>query len=230
MWTPTFLTVAVCSLFRYQRASCASRLSSNPMRDLCGPRAASPAESNRNRSGSGSNETRRGFPGEGGVRGPGRQKKARIEMEYSVSVRVSPSSGEADHIETVPADGEEDAAMLREIIETHLRARRAGRRCPDSDWLHRMMLDRGCSCPCKTPHSGAVVAVEQPAAPGGDWYPANPSHNDDHPTCCICMTSVDPAGARRLPCSHAFHPECLARCLQHSALCPLCKMSAEKVC
>ena len=29
------------------RASCASRLSSNPMRDLCGPRAASPAESNR---------------------------------------------------------------------------------------------------------------------------------------------------------------------------------------
>ena len=117
--------------------------------------------------------------------------------------------------------------MLREIIETHLRARRAGRRCPDSDWLHRMMLDRGCSCPCKTPHSRAVVAVEQPAAPGGDWYPANPSHNDDHPTCCICMTSVDPAGARRLPCSHAFHPECLARCLQHSALCPLCKMSAE---
>lgn len=148
-------------------------------------------------------------------------------MEYSVSVRVSPSSGEADHIETVPADGEEDAAMLREIIETHLRARRAGRRCPDSDWLHRMMLDRGCSCPCKTPHSGAVVAVEQPAAPGGDWYPANPSHNDDHPTCCICMTSVDPAGARRLPCSHAFHPECLARCLQHSALCPLCKVPVE---
>ena len=168
-----------------------------------------------------------GFQGRGGVRGPGRQKKARIEMEYSVSVRVSPSSGEADHIETVPADGEEDAVMLREIIETHLRARRAGRRCPDSDWLHRMMLDRGCSCPCKTPHSRAVVAVEQPAAPGGDWYPANPSHNDDHPTCCICMTSVDPAGARRLPCSHAFHPECLARCLQHSALCPLCKMSAE---
>ena len=148
-------------------------------------------------------------------------------MEYSVSVRVSPSSGEADHIETVPADGEEDAVMLREIIETHLRARRAGRRCPDSDWLHRMMLDRGCSCPCKTPHSRAVVAVEQPAAPGGDWYPANPSHNDDHPTCCTCMTSVDPAGARRLPCSHAFHPECLARCLQHSALCPLCKVPVE---
>lgn len=148
-------------------------------------------------------------------------------MEYSVSVRVSPSSGEVDHIETVPADGEEDAVMLREIIETHLRARRAGRRCPDSDWLHRMMLDRGCSCPCKTPHSRAVVAVEQPAAPGGDWYPANPSHNDDHPTCCICMTSVDPAGARRLPCSHAFHPECLARCLQHSALCPLCKVPVE---
>ena len=148
-------------------------------------------------------------------------------MEYSIPVHVSPSSGEADHIETVPADGEEDAVMLREIIETHLRARRAGRRCPDSDWLHRMMLDRGCSCPCKTPHSRAVVAVEQPAAPGGDWYPANPSHNDDHPTCCICMTSVDPAGARRLPCSHAFHPECLARCLQHSALCPLCKVSAE---
>ena len=97
----------------------------------------------------------------------------------------------------------------------------------DSDWLHRMMLDRGCSCPCKTPHSRAVVAVEQPAAPGGDWYPANPSHNDDHPTCCICMTSVDPAGARRLPCSHAFHPECLARCLQHSALCPLCKVPVE---
>ena len=80
---------------------------------------------------------------------------------------------------------------------------------------------------CKTPHSRAVVAVEQPAAPGGDWYPANPSHNDDHPTCCICMTSVDPAGARRLPCSHAFHPECLARCLQHSALCPLCKVPVE---
>ena len=70
-------------------------------------------------------------------------------MEYSVSVRVSPSSGEADHIETVPADGEEDAVMLREIIETHLRARRAGRRCPGSDWLHRMMLNRGCSCLCK---------------------------------------------------------------------------------
>ena len=152
---------------------------------------------------------------------------SQIEMEYSVSVRVSPSSGEVDHIETVPADGEEDAVMLREIIETHLRARRAGRRCPDSDWLHRMMLDRGCSCPCKTPHSRAVVAVEQPAAPGGDWHPANPSHNDDHPTCCICMTSVDPAGARRLPCSHAFHPECLARCLQHSALCPLCKVPVE---
>ena len=61
----------------------------------------------------------------------------------------------------------------------------------------------------------------------GDWFPANPSHNDDHPTCCICMTSVDPAGARRLPCSHAFHPECLARCLQHSALCPLCKVPVE---
>ena len=121
----------------------------------------------------------------------------------------------------------EGTAMLREIIETHLRARRAGRRCPDSDWLHRMMLDRGCSCPCKTPHSRAVVAVEQPAAPGGDWYPANPPHNDDHPTCCICMTSMDPAGARRLPCSHAFHPECLARCLQHSALCPLCKVPVE---
>ena len=29
------------------RASCASRLSSNPMRDLCSPRSASPAESNR---------------------------------------------------------------------------------------------------------------------------------------------------------------------------------------
>ena len=126
-------------------------------------------------------------------------------MEYSVSVRVSPSSGEVDHTETVPADGEEDAVMLRENIGTHLRARRAGRRCPDSDWLHR----------------------KQPAAPGGDWYPANPSHNDDHPTCCICMTSVDPAGARRLPCSHAFHPECLARCLQHSALCPLCKVPVE---
>ena len=41
-------------------------------------------------------------------------------MEYSVSVRVSPSSGEADHIETVPAGGEEGAVMLREIIETHL--------------------------------------------------------------------------------------------------------------
>ena len=142
-------------------------------------------------------------------------------MEYSVSVRVSPSSGEADHIETVPADGEEDAAMLREIIETHLRARRAGRRCPDSDWLHRMMLDRGCSCPCKTPHSRAVVAVEQPAAPGGDWYPANPSHNDDHPTCCICMTSVDPAcAALKRSTPSVWRGACS---LQHSALtlCPL---------
>ena len=32
-------------------------------------------------------------------------------------------------------------------------------------------------------------------------------------TCSVKATSwKNPAGARRLPCSHAFHPECLARC------------------
>ena len=29
--------------------------------------------------------------------------RSNIEMEYTILVRVSPSSGEADHIETVPA-------------------------------------------------------------------------------------------------------------------------------
>ncbi|XP_020104826.1 uncharacterized protein LOC109721570 [Ananas comosus] len=44
--------------------------------------------------------------------------------------------------------------------------------------------------------------------------------------CSICMDEFE-EGARlcKIPCSHAFHEECLTRWLERSRLCPLCRYS-----
>ena len=41
--------------------------------------------------------------------------------------------------------------------------------------------------------------------------------------CVICMEAVR-ADARRLPCTHAFHPACVRAWLRRQRTCPVCRM------
>lgn len=51
---------------------------------------------------------------------------------------------------------------------------------------------------------------------------------EDAHTCSICMEVVRPAEVlSSLPCSHAFHTECLVQWLTRAALCPNCRAAVE---
>lgn len=54
---------------------------------------------------------------------------------------------------------------------------------------------------------------------------------DERDTCVICLDEITcPHEARALECGHkAFHKKCIARWLDHSPTCPLCKRHAENL-
>ncbi|XP_045108658.1 uncharacterized protein LOC123503178 isoform X4 [Portunus trituberculatus] len=50
---------------------------------------------------------------------------------------------------------------------------------------------------------------------------ATPEELAERPTCPVCLDEM--RQARVTPCHHLYHAACLASCLAHSTLCPLCK-------
>ncbi|KAK8395965.1 hypothetical protein O3P69_005213 [Scylla paramamosain] len=50
---------------------------------------------------------------------------------------------------------------------------------------------------------------------------ATPEEVAERPTCPVCLDEM--RQARVTPCHHLYHAACLASCLAHSVLCPLCK-------
>ncbi|XP_050686087.1 RING finger protein 145-like isoform X1 [Eriocheir sinensis] len=62
-----------------------------------------------------------------------------------------------------------------------------------------------------SPHAAVLTACRK----------ATPKELEDRPTCPVCLEEL--RQARVTPCLHLYHASCLASCLAHSSLCPLCK-------
>ncbi|KAG0726906.1 RING finger protein 145 [Chionoecetes opilio] len=62
-----------------------------------------------------------------------------------------------------------------------------------------------------SPHAAVITTCRR----------ATPEELEEHPTCPVCLEEL--RQARVTPCLHLYHAACLASCLAHSSLCPLCK-------
>jgi hypothetical protein len=50
------------------------------------------------------------------------------------------------------------------------------------------------------------------------------SDGDEAPSCAICLEEFAPGHvARRLPCCHSFHRDCVDKWLKSKATCPVCQ-------